>query len=35
MDCKDAHESWDARVVSTVALGSRLPESGWRRMLAL
>ena len=35
MNCKEAHEGWDARVVSAVALGYRLPESRWHRVLVL
>lgn len=35
MDCEEAHEGWDARVVPTLGFGYRLPESGWRRVLAL
>ena len=35
MDCKEAHEGWDARVVPTLGFGYRLPESRWRRLLVL
>jgi hypothetical protein len=35
MDRKEAHEGWDVRVVPTLGFGYRLPESGWRRVLAL
>jgi hypothetical protein len=35
MDCKEAHEGWDARVVSASGFDYRLPKSGWRRVLAL
>jgi hypothetical protein len=35
MDCKEAHEGWDTRVIPTPGFGYRLPESGWRRVLAL
>jgi hypothetical protein len=35
MDCKETHESWDARLTSALGFGFRLPESGWRRVLAL
>jgi hypothetical protein len=35
MDCKEAHEGWDARVVSALGFDYRLPKSGWRRVLAL
>jgi hypothetical protein len=35
MSCKEAYESWDAQVVPTLSFSYRLPESGWRRVLAL
>lgn len=35
MDCKEAHEGWDARVVPTLGFGYRLPQSDWRRVLTL
>jgi hypothetical protein len=35
MECKEAHEGSDERVVSALDFGYRLPEGGWRRVLAL
>ena len=35
MDCKEAREDPDARVVSALGFDYQLPEGGWRRVLAL
>ena len=35
MDRNEAHEGWDVRVVPNLGFSYRLPESGWRRVLAL
>src|SRR5215210_5438803 len=35
MDCEEAHEGCDARVFPAPGFDYRLPESGWRRVLAL
>jgi hypothetical protein len=35
MDCNETYEGWDARVTSALGFGYRIPQSGWRRVLAL
>ncbi len=35
MECKEAHEGSDERVVSALGFGYRLLEGGWHRMLVL
>ncbi len=34
-EAREAHKPWGARVAFALGFGYRLPEGGWRRVLAL